>query len=410
MSKKDHTWKRIDSFTHQVSTLKKPIRYTLYEHPSSPNICYYFRYNNRTYRGSSFESEIENCHTRVKEIIYNVIQGKFPKKEKKKYLKFQDTVKNFLQSKHTKNITAKTLHEYRRQSKYLIEYFKNRDVNSIEAKDFQDYTNWRKNYFKTHKDKMTPIYKRNGKKIKGRKFDRPGSISINKENALLVSILRYSKEFMNALVGKEIPKKVVIKENHVKREALTWHEYSELKKYWEKKNPYYWKIISFVDKTGIRYPSELLRIKVSDVNLKEGTVMIRNRKSRSKDSVNTKVPLFLEAKEILQELISREGILKGADDFVFLNDKGVQIKYINKAFKKSLVKLNLNPNHTMYSLRHTFATRLIKNPNISMKVASYILGHKDTTMIDRTYSHITEKDALRAVQRIEDKNRNKKNN
>ena len=177
---------------------------------------------------------------------------------------------------------------------------------------------------------------------------------------------------------------------------------------WEEKNPYYWKIISFVDKSGIRYPSELLKITNSDVNLKEGFVLIRNRKSKKKKIINTKVPLIEETKKILEELRSREGIPKGPNDPVFVNDKGIQIKYINKGFKKSLSELGINNKLSIYSFRHTYVTRLIKNPEISMKIVSQILGHTDTTMVDRIYSHLTDDDALRAIQRMEEKKKNKK--
>ncbi len=167
-------------------------------------------------------------------------------------------------------------------------------------------------------------------------------------------------------------------------------------------------MISFVDQTGIRYPSEIGRILVSDVNLQKGYVMIRDRKSKSEEPVNTKMPLSDKAIKILEDLLSREGIPKGPKDRVFVNDKGVFIKYINKAFKKSLLKLNLNPTLSMYSFRRTYATRLVQDPEIPMKIVAYMMGHKDCTMVDRIYSNIGDDEALKLMQRIKDK-KNKKN-
>ena len=287
--------------------------------------------------------------------------------------------------------------------------FKGRDVNSFQSKkEHLDYMNWRKSYYKLHKDKTTQTYKRNGKEIKGRKFETVGDTSIDKEIVLLVSILRFSKEYMNALKEIEIPSYTINGKNDKKRDVVKYWEYLKLKKYWEEKNPYYWKIISFVDKTAVRYPSELLKITNSDVHLKEGFVLIRNRKSKKKKIIDTKVPLIEETKNILEELRSREGIPKGPNDPVFVNDKGVQIKYINKSFKKSLSELGINNKLSIYSFRHTYVTRLIKNPEISMKIVSHILGHTDTTMVDRIYTHLTDDDAMRAIQQMEEKKKKKK--
>ena len=409
MSKEDGKWKKIGSYSHQVSDIRKPIKYTLNEHPLSMNLYYYFHYKNKTYRGSTEENNIENSHTKVKEIIYDVTHGKNKNEEKKKIIKFEVAVEKFLQFKENEKLAPKTLHEYRRQSKYLLEMFKGRDVNSFQSKkEHLDYMNWRKSYYKLHKDKTIQSYKRNGKEIKGRKFKTVGDTSIDKEIVLLVSILRFSKEYMNALKEIEIPSYTINGKNDKKRDVVKYWEYLKLKKYWEEKNPYYWKIISFVDKTAVRYPSELLKITNSDVHLKEGFVLIRNRKSKKKKIIDTKVPLIEETKHILEELRSREGIPKGPNDPVFVNDKGVQIKYINKSFKKSLSELGINNKLSIYSFRHTYVTRLIKNPEISMKIVSQILGHTDTTMVDRIYSHLTDDDALRAIQRMEEKKKNKK--
>lgn len=411
MSKEDGQWKKIGpSYSHQVSDIRKPIKYTLNEHPLSMNLYYYFHYKNKTYRGSTGESNIENCHTKVKEIIYDVTHGKSRKEERQKIIKFEEVVKKFLQFKEVLKRSPKTLHEYRRQSKYLLEMFKGRDVNSIQTKkEYLDYMNWRKRYYKTHKDKTTQKYKRNGKEIKGRKFSNVGDTSINREIILLGNILRFSKEFMNTLKGVEIPSSIIMgKDDRNKRDVVKYGEYRKLKKYWEEKNPYFWKIISWVDKTGIRYPSELSNIIWSDVNLKEGFVLIRNRKCKDKrngqgDPIDTEVPLIEETKKILEELRSREGILKGPNDPVFVNDKGVQVKYINKGFKKSLSELGINENLTMYSFRHTYTTRMVKNPEIPLKMISYILGHRDTQMVDRRYSHIEGKDVRRTIHGIEEK-------
>ena len=417
MSKEDGKWKKMGQYSHQISGIRKPIKYTLNEHPMSNNLFYYFRYDGDTYRGSTGETfdNIDYCHTKVKEIIYNTTQTERSQRKKQKGKKikianFEDVVKDFLLHIKNKNLSPKSFYEYHRQSKYFLEFFKGRDINSFgEKKDYEDYTNWRKKYYDTHKGKIIRTYKGNGKVFQGRKFENGvGDVSINRENQTLERILIYSKEYLGHLKGIEIQHYKKIDVNKKDRDVVQYWEYLKLKKYWEEKNPYYWKIISFVDKTAVRYPSELLKITNSDVHLKEGFVLIRNRKSKKKKIIDTRVPLIEETKKILEELQSREGVPKGPNDPVFVNDKGVQIKYINKSFKKSLSELGINNKLSMYSFRHTYATRLIKNPEISMKIVSHILGHTDTTMVDRIYTHLTDDDAMRAIQQMEEKKKKKK--
>jgi integrase/recombinase XerD len=204
---------------------------------------------------------------------------------------------------------------------------------------------------------------------------------------------------MNVLKDVEVPPYKMFKEKR-REEILTKKEYEKLKDYWMKKNPYYWNIISFVNNTGVRYSSELNNIQVRDVNLKKSYVMIRNRKSRS-GIINTPVPLVGTSREIVEELLSRD-FLKKPTDPLFLNDKGKQIKSINKPFKKSLIECGIEKNLTMYSLRHLFTTRMVRRPDIPIKVLSEVLGHTSTDMINKHYSHLKTEDYVNIFQRSEE--------
>ncbi len=94
----------------------------------------------------------------------------------------------------------------------------------------------------------------------------------------------------------------------------------------------------------------------------------------------------------------------GYSDFIFLNRFGypLQQNVLNKAFQRIIRDCNdqeflksnapavLLPHFSCHSLRHTFATNLARNPNISVKVAQYLLGHADVTTTLNIYSHCTE--------------------
>jgi len=66
------------------------------------------------------------------------------------------------------------------------------------------------------------------------------------------------------------------------------------------------------------------------------------------------------------------------------------------------MECGIEKNLTMYSLRHLFTTRMVRRPDIPIKILSEVLGHKDTTMINKYYSHLRTEDLVNVFQRSED--------
>jgi len=385
-----------------LEKMKSPHKISLYTNGNNSNIYYYFRWKNRRYQGSTGSDDIEISKNKINEIFFEISKG-LRQKGRKRIIKFEEVVKKFLKHKKEQEVSPQTIIDYSRQSKYLIERFKNKDINLICSKsEFLDYREWRKKYYQTHETKRVQKYKKYGKDVKGKTYKTVGNVSLNRECRLLVSILRFGKEYLSILQDVTVPSYTMLPE-HRREEILTKKEYQKLEEYWMKKNPFYWYIISFINNTGIRYPSELNKIIYEDVHLDKSFVLIRDRKNKNKSiPVNTPVPLVGTSKEIIQILKSRPNISKKSKDFVFVNDKGVQIKSITKQFKKSLMECGIEKNLTMYSLRHLFTTRMVRRPDIPIKILSEVLGHKDTTMINKYYSHLRTEDLVNVFQRSED--------
>lgn len=385
-----------------VDKLKTPHKISLYKNGNNSNIYYYFRWKNQRYQGSTGSDNIEISRNKVNEIFFEISKG-LRKKGREKTVKFEDVVKKFIDYKEKQDLSPRTINDYKRQSKYLIERFKGRSLESLCSKtEYLDYGEWRRKYYLTHEKKRQIIYKRNGKVLKGRLLENVGNVPINRECRLLVNILHFSKEFLSLLQNVEIPSYKIFPE-HRREEILTREEYLKLEEYWSKKNPFYWYIISFVNNTGIRYPSEMNRIVWADVHLDKSFILIRNRKNKNKSvPVNTPVPLVGRSKEIIEILKSRENISKEPNDKVFVNNNGIQIKNIRNGFKKSLRECGIDEKLTMYSLRHLFTTRMVRRPDIPIKILSEVLGHKDTTMINKYYSHLRTEDLVNVFQRSED--------
>lgn len=390
---------------------------TLYKNGDNPNIYYYFTFNKTSFRGSTGTTDINNSREKAKSIFYDVIKG-LKEKGVKKNIKFEKLVKDFLKYKEHK-VSPRTLDDYKKSSKYLIEKFKNKEVEKIcDVDEYSRYQDWRRTYYDTHKSKRRQVHFKDGDKIIGRKLDHVGIVVINHECRLLVSILRYAKD-VKKIFKTEIPKYSVLKpiqksEQEEQDSILTGREYLKLRNYWMKKKPFYGYIISFLYNTGIRYSSELNRIKWKDVNLEKSYVIIRNRKSIG-DQVTTSVPIIDSVKRGLEYLKARKGISTAPNDFVFVDDNGKQIKRISRSFKKSLIECGIKKNIVMYSFRHMFTTRMIQRPDLPIADLAYILGHKNTNTLQKHYAFLSSDRIIKTFleseqnmnQKFEEKRRKK---
>lgn len=378
---------------------------TLYKNGENSNIYYYFTWEGKVYRGSTGTDNLSLSIDKSYDIFHKVKTG-MTLKLSKKITRFEDVAKKFINQKEHEGLSIRTLTEYKRQIKFLIEKFKGTDIETFGSKSiYLEYQEWRRKYYVNNE--RVQVFKRGEQKIKGRKWQSIGNSTLNRECRLLVSILRFSKEYLDVLKNKEIKSYHDLKEN-IRSEILTKKEYLRLKEYWNTKNQYYWMIISFVNNTGIRYPSELNRITWGDINFEKSYIMIRERKSK-KSVLNTPIPMVGNTRNIIESLWNRDNIDKEKDNFVFVDNSGKQIKNISKSFKESLIRCGIDKKLTMYSLRHLYTTRMVKRPDIPLSMISYTLGHKDTVMVEKRYSHLRVDDIVSRFQ-ISEKNKQERKN
>ena len=131
---------------------------------------------------------------------------------------------------------------------------------------------------------------------------------------------------------------------------------------------------------GLRV-SEVIDLKVSDLNIDELTVHIKDAKGK-KDRISV-LPDKLE--NDLRNIIAG----KYANDYVFDSNRGGKLTAtsLQKMFRNSLAKINLKKPATFHSLRHSFATHLLEN-GVDVRYVQELLGHANirTTQI---YTHVT---------------------
>ena len=131
---------------------------------------------------------------------------------------------------------------------------------------------------------------------------------------------------------------------------------------------------------GLRV-SEIVRLKVADVDLKELTLMVRQGKGK-------KDRLTVLSKKIIEELVE---LMSGKEnnDYIFESERGGRLTEATaqKVFYTALKKADIKKPASFHSLRHSFATHLLEN-GVDVRYVQELLGHANirTTQI---YTKVT---------------------
>jgi len=118
---------------------------------------------------------------------------------------------------------------------------------------------------------------------------------------------------------------------------------------------------------GLRV-SEVVRLRVADVDLSELTLAVRQGKGK-------KDRLTVLSKNIVEEIRS---LINGKekDEYVFESNRGGRLTEMTaqKAFYSALAKTGIKKPASFHSLRHSFATHLLEN-GVDVRYVQELLGH-----------------------------------
>lgn len=134
-------------------------------------------------------------------------------------------------------------------------------------------------------------------------------------------------------------------------------------------------ILSLLYSSGLRV-SELVSLKVNDIDLKDRTIRIRGKGNKDR------MVLFDQKTKKLIEDYLRERTWES--EYLFLNRFGKPLtpRYIQITIKNYAIKAGIKKKVTPHILRHSFATHLLKN-GVDIRAIQQLLGHSNlsTTQI-----------------------------
>ncbi|MDN4492153.1 tyrosine-type recombinase/integrase [Ureibacillus aquaedulcis] len=149
--------------------------------------------------------------------------------------------------------------------------------------------------------------------------------------------------------------------------------------------------------TGLRI-SECLALEIEDVDFVKNLIYVR----KGKGNKPRMIPLSESLKPYLVEYIvgQRSSIEESTKLFATQKTGGFSAVYINRILKDATEQLDWKKHVTAHTLRHSFASELVRQQVELPKVAA-LLGHSDFRTVTSIYVHIADDELQKAVELIQ---------
>jgi integrase/recombinase XerD len=152
-------------------------------------------------------------------------------------------------------------------------------------------------------------------------------------------------------------------------------------------------IIETLYSCGLRV-SELTNLKLSNIYFNEGYIKVIGKGDKERLApIGGKALKYLQI--YINEVRNHQTIIKGQEDFVFLNNRGAGLTrvMIFLIIQKLAEKIGLKKKISPHTFRHSFATHLIEG-GADLRAVQEMLGHESITTTE-IYTHL-DKDYLRS--------------
>jgi integrase len=287
---------------------------------------------------------------------------------------------------------------------YVTGYFGDRPLSALTADDFDAWLKWAL----THKPsgrlkdgKQSAAAKRARAKAKGKTVEPPKpEVPKAERDRRRKSTLNRVINYLKAALERAADRKRVSNRDawsqlqkfkgadNARLTRLTTEEARRLLNVCE---PDFRQLVEAALLTGCRY-GELTRLRARDYDSGSATVLV----AESKSAKPRRVPLNDEGKRFFEALTAA----KQGDDILLTKGDGTpwakseQFRRINAACKTA----KITPAVNFHAIRHTFASLLVE-AGTPLAFVAEALGHSDTRMVSKHYSHLAPNivhDAIRA--------------
>lgn len=164
-------------------------------------------------------------------------------------------------------------------------------------------------------------------------------------------------------------------------------------------------IIEVLYGSGLRV-SELVNLRLSNIYPDEHYMLIEGKGAKQR-----LVPLSPESEEWLGYWYQDRAawpVRSGAEDYVFLNRRGAPLTRVMvfTIIKRLCAEAGINKTISPHTLRHSFATHMLRN-GADLRIIQQLLGHEDITTTE-IYTHVEVRDLRRAILKYHPANQKEK--
>lgn len=268
-----------------------------------------------------------------------------------------EKIKEFKYWMQSRRYSASTIETYTESLEIFLRYFAHKPINEITNDDLIMFNNnyiLANSYSSSYQNQIVNGVKLFFRSIVDKKL-QPDLILRPKREKLLPNVL--SKEEIKAILNAL---------KNIKHKAM----------------------LSLIYSCGLRR-SELLNLKLTDIDSKRGLIIIRQGKGR-KDRV---APLSPKILELLRDYYSaykpHYWLFEGQDKKSQYDEKSLA-----SVLKQALAKSRIQKPVSLHWLRHSYATHLLEN-GTDLRYIQEILGHRSSRTTE-IYTHVSNKN----IQRI----------
>lgn len=261
-----------------------------------------------------------------------------------------------------KRFSERTINAYASQIEFFFKYFykkKPEEIDSDDISEFMDEYVIKLGYSTSFQNQMISVLKAYST-VSGNIVINPEDLSRPKRSRPLPQV--FSKDEVTRILNSP---------RNIKHKLILWIIYS----------------------CGLRR-SEVINIRLNDINIERGMLHIRSGKGDS-DRV---VPLSGILKIKLEEYLTAYS----PNTYLFEGQKGGRYtaSSVHGIFKTALSRTGINKEVGVHSLRHSYATHLHEN-GLDIRYIQELLGHKSSKTTE-IYTHVSRRKLLEIRSPIED--------
>jgi integrase/recombinase XerD len=269
-----------------------------------------------------------------------------------------DKIRSFKQWMRSRRYSESTIGTYTDALKIFLRFYSGKPVSEITNEDLVTFNNdyiLKNNFSTSHQNQVVNGVKLFFRTIENKQID-PELIHRPKREKVLPNVL-----------SKEETKLILEAHGNVKHKAM----------------------LSLIYSCGLRR-SELLNLKLNDIDSKRGLVIVRKGKGR-KDRV---VPLSVKVLNLLRDYFKayqpKEWLFEGQSGKGQYDERSLA-----NVLKQALEKSKISKPVSLHWLRHSFATHLLEN-GTDLRYIQEILGHSSSKTTE-IYTHVSNKSIQKIV-------------